>query len=269
MTGHTIRLVAADGCDDPTERIAEEVDAETTAVSVSYIAPGSGFRHDLRALADVAHAHGALLIVDAAQATGVVSTDVVRDGVDALVTTAMKWLLGPPGVGLAYLSPMLLVDAALLHVGYMGVDLPDDENWPMTDLPPMAHSGRRLELGVPALPLLAGTRAGIELLLGVGIDTIESKVAELVGYCISGLLERNIVVRTPTRLDRRGGVIAIEYAGAELLAQYLRIAGVDIGGYPYGVARIDPHAFNCLEDIDRLLTTLDEFRQKHGHEERL
>src|SRR6478735_1240085 len=48
------------------------IDDETTAVCITHVAPFTGRRHDLRALADVCHAHGALLMVDAAQTTGVV-----------------------------------------------------------------------------------------------------------------------------------------------------------------------------------------------------
>src|SRR5262249_24074944 len=47
--------------------IARVVDEHTLAISVSHVSPKSGFRHDLSALADLAHAHHAFLIVDAAQ----------------------------------------------------------------------------------------------------------------------------------------------------------------------------------------------------------
>lgn len=262
MTDHGLRCVSTQGCGDPTDALAQAIDADTVAVTVSHIAPESGYRHDLRVLADAAHAHGALLIVDAAQSTGVVPIDVQADGVDALVTTAMKWMLGPPGVGLGYLSPDLLKNANCQQIGYMGVALPDNEDWPVTELPPMSQTGSRLELGVPALGLLPAVRAGIELVLTVGIRRIEAEVAELVEYSIAGLCERDITVRTPTQPARRGGVIALEYAGADVLADYLRPLGVDIGGYPYGVARVDPHAFNCRDDIDRLFEGFDAFGRR-------
>ena len=129
-----------DGVDDAAAALAQRIDADTVAVCVTHVAPFTGRRHDLRAIADAAHAHGAMLLVDAAQSTGIVPIDVTRDGVDALVTTAMKWLLGPPGIGFLYLSPELLADAPTLDVGYLGLDAPLGE-WPPNAMP--AGDGRR------------------------------------------------------------------------------------------------------------------------------
>ena len=100
-----------------------------------------------------------MLLVDAAQSTGVVPIDVAAEGVDALVTTAMKWLLGPPGVGFLYLSPELLRDAPVLDVGYIGLDAPLGD-WPVRDMPGIVADGRRYELGLPNLPGMFAARAG-------------------------------------------------------------------------------------------------------------
>jgi selenocysteine lyase/cysteine desulfurase len=261
MTDHELRRVEASSSADPLDAVGSQVDDETVAVCVSHVSPESGFRHDLAPLAALAHQHGAVLVVDAAQTTGVVPIDVAAEGVDALVTTAMKWLLGPPGIGLAYVSRVLLDDAPVQQVGYMGVDLEMSEDWPMTEMPPLRNDGRRLELGLPALMGLGPARAGIELLEQVGIPVIEQRVAELVNTAIAGLLERGVRVRTPTDAARRAGVIAIEHDSAVELAAHLRANGVDIGGYPWGVARIDPHAFNDEDDIAALLDGYDTYRR--------
>jgi cysteine desulfurase/selenocysteine lyase len=260
MTEHELRHVPASTSTDPLDAIASQVDEGTVAVCVSHVAPESGFRHDLASLAAAAHRHGAVLVVDAAQTTGVVPIDVRSAGVDALVTTAMKWLLGPPGIGLAYVSRSLLADAPVAQVGYMGVALEMSEDWPMTELPPLRTDGRRLELGLPALIGLGAARAGIELLEEVGIAAVHDRVAQLAGAAIGGLLERGVRVRTPVDARRRAGVIAIEDDDAVGLAAHLRSRDVDIGGYPWGVARIDPHAFNDEADIAALLDAYDARR---------
>ena len=77
--------------------IARLVDRRTIAVTITHVDPNSGVRQDLRPIADIAHAHGAMLIVDVAQSAGVIPVDPVADGIDVAVGTAMKWLLGPPG----------------------------------------------------------------------------------------------------------------------------------------------------------------------------
>ena len=133
--------------------------------------PFTGRRHDLRAIADAAHARGARLVVDAAQSTGVVPIDVDRDGIDVLVTTAMKWLLGPPGIGFLHLRADLLAEAPVLDVGYLGLDAPLGD-WPPHTMPPIVADARRYELGLPNLPGVFAARAGIELLREVGIERV-------------------------------------------------------------------------------------------------
>ena len=68
----------------PPEALAERIDSDTVAVCITHVAPFTGRRHDLRAIAAAAHAHGAHVLVYAAQSTGIVPIDVARDGVDAL-----------------------------------------------------------------------------------------------------------------------------------------------------------------------------------------
>jgi selenocysteine lyase/cysteine desulfurase len=141
----------------------------------------------------------------------------------------------------------------------MGVDLPMSENWPMTTLPPLIDDARRFELGLPTLPGLGAGRAGIELLQSVGVDAVHRRVEHLASRCIEELTERGVRVRTPLDPARRGGVIAIEHPQAPPLAAHLRESEVDIGGYDWGVARIDPHAFNDEADIQALLAGIESF----------
>jgi cysteine desulfurase/selenocysteine lyase len=79
------------------EDFEKAVDDSTVAVAVSHVEYVNGFRNDLRALSQIAHSHGAVLIVDAIQSAGVIPIDVKRDGVDFLTAACYKWLLGPAG----------------------------------------------------------------------------------------------------------------------------------------------------------------------------
>ena len=249
-----VRFVATDGIDDAAGAIAARIDADTVAVCITHVAPFTGRRHDLRAIADAAHAHGAHLLVDAAQSTGIVPIDVAREGIDALVTTAMKWLLGPPGIGFLYLSPELLAGAPTLDVGYLGLDAPLGE-WPPDAMPPVVADARRYELGLPSLPGVFAARAGIELLLAVGIDRLHTHVEGLVSRCLDGLAERSAVVLTPPDPAQRAGVIAVRHADPQRVFDECRRRSVDIGAI--GTVRVDPHGFNTATEIDRFLDCYD------------
>jgi selenocysteine lyase/cysteine desulfurase len=251
-----VRYVPTDGVEDAAGALAERIDAGTVAVCVTHVAPFTGRRHDLRAIADAAHAHGATLVVDAAQSTGVVPIDVARDGVDVLVTTAMKWLLGPPGIGFLYLAPDILAQAPVLDVGYLGLDAPLGD-WPPHTMPPIVADARRYELGLPNLPGVFAAQTGIELLREVGIERVAGRVEELVGRCMDGLAERGADLVTPADPAQRAGVIAFRHDDAQGLYELCRSRGVDIGAI--GAVRVDPHAFNDEDDIDRFLACCDAF----------
>ena len=252
-----VRHVPTDGVADAAGALAERIDADTVAVCITHVAPFTGRRHDLRAIADAAHARGAKLVVDAAQSTGVVPIDVGRDGVDVLVTTAMKWLLGPPGIGFLHLRPDLLAEAPVLDVGYLGLDAPLGD-WPPHTMPPIVADARRYELGLPNLPGVFAARAGIELLREVGIERVFARVEELVRRCMDGLAERGAEFLTPADPAQRAGVIAFRHPDPHGLCDLCRARGVDIGAI--GAVRVDPHAFNDEDDIDRVLACYDAFR---------
>lgn len=255
--GRDVRYVPTDNLVDPTTAVAEAIDDETIAVCVTHVAPFSGRRHDLARLAPAAHAHGALLMVDAAQSVGALPINVQSQGIDLLVTTGMKWLLGPPGLGYLYLSREVLDAAPVLDVGYIGLDCPLGE-WPVGMLPPVSPSAIRYELGLPSLPALAAARAGIELLAAVGADVIEERIERLVSACVDGLIERGFNVVTPREHNARAGVIVFRYEFAEKLFEACRAEGVDIG-LAAGLVRVDPHGFNNDDDIARFLCCCSGF----------
>jgi selenocysteine lyase/cysteine desulfurase len=113
---------------------------------------------------------------------------------------------------------------------------------------------------MPAYGLTAATEAGVRLVQSVGVEAIHERVEDLAGRVIDGLRDRDIPVRTPRDPQWRAGVVAADVADAPALASWLRARGVDVGGYPWGLLRVDPHAFCQAEDIDRFLAGLDAYR---------
>lgn len=89
---------------------ADEVEAlvrkaPTRAVVCQHAGNLTGAIQPVVDLADVAHAHGALLLVDGAQAAGHLPVDLSRLGADAWASSGHKGFLGPQGVGVLYLAP--------------------------------------------------------------------------------------------------------------------------------------------------------------------
>jgi selenocysteine lyase/cysteine desulfurase len=253
--GYEMRLVKTDGVEDAAGALAERVDDDTVAICVTHVAPFTGRRHDLAAIGALAHEHGAAFMVDAAQSAGVVPIDVEREGVDVLVTTAMKWLMGPPGVGFLYLAPSVLAEAPVLDVGYLGLEVRLGD-WPLDAMPDVSRDARRYELGLPNLPGIFAAKAGIDLLLEVGVDKIFVRVEELTTRLLDGLGQQDAEVITPRDPTQRAGVVSLCHPRPEQLFEVCREGAVDIGligDVGVGDVRVDPHAFNDEGDIDRFL----------------
>jgi cysteine desulfurase / selenocysteine lyase len=245
--------------------MAEAVDEQTIAISVCHVSPFEGFRHDLPSLADLAHAHGAVLIVDGSQTAGAMDVDLHASGVDFFVTTAMKWLLGTSGVGYLYVSRDNLYRRPT-RAGYTSGGSYDIDQFDFVS------TAQRFELGLPNLMGLAYSKPGLEILSEIGIAAIEQQVRDLAGYCISRMKERGLNVITPEDPEYRHGVIAAYLPEACELWLALRRQGIDVfaadlqtshsARYGGDLFRVDPHFYNNYEDVDRFLEGVDDFFSK-------
>ena len=252
------------------EDLEAAVDESTVAVSLSHVSQETGFRHDLREAARLAHSRGAVLMVDAMQSVGAVRLRVREIGVDFLSCGAMKWLLGAPGVGFFFAAREHL-DGVPLRVGYRGArgeqEVPETGTvqtpWSSVGFRPESGA-RRCEVGMWGLPALAASIPGLELLLDLGMEQVESRVLDLAGYCIACALDRGLRLLTPQAAEQRGGIVAIalETAAADARA-HLRRRGVDVYATG-GILRVDPHIYNNRDDIDRFYSVLDGYERQAG-----
>lgn len=251
----TLRFVQSRDGIIPFEDIEAAVDDDTLAISVSHVTPGEGFKHDLGKLADLAHSHNAVLIVDGAQSAGAMDINLHQLGVDFYSTTGMKWLLGAGGVGYFYAARKHLdkfptragysSNAAGFNVHHFG----------------FKDSAERFHLGLSNTLGAVFSKPGLEQLLEVGTDVIEKHVIDLAGYCIQGMKERGMNVITPDDPEYRLGVIAAIMEDAERFWKFLHDRGVDT--YYHGASfRVDPHVFNNRDDVDRLFEGIEAYESR-------
>ena len=230
------------------------VDGDTLAVCISHVTPMEGFRQDVAALAEIAHAKGALLIVDGAQSAGAMDIDLHRTGIDFFATTAMKWLLGAAGVAFLYVARRHH-DRLPTRAAYASAHDFDIHNFRLRE------DARRFELGMLNLMGLAFTKPGLQILLETDMRMVEAHNLELSGRCIAGMKERGMDVTTSDDPRHRMGVVAAICDDAPELWRFLHERGVDT--YYHGnLFRVDPHVFNNAEDVDRFLDGLDAYSSR-------
>src|SRR5437764_14311580 len=103
--GRGVEVVVVESPDQvsvPVDAIARAIDERTALVATSHVYFTSGAIQDIRAVAQAAHARGALCLIDAYQSVGQVPCDVRAADVDFLTAGGLKWLLGGPGIVFLY-----------------------------------------------------------------------------------------------------------------------------------------------------------------------
>jgi selenocysteine lyase/cysteine desulfurase len=173
------------------EDFAKLVDKRTRIISVAWVSNTSGYRHDIKALADLAHAHGAYLYADAAQFIGTAPVDVHALGIDFFTTGAYKWIMASLGIAPFYVRRELLDRIGAPNVGWMvAKTLPDYHYQPY-------RNARKFEYSSPAYGQFYDVAAALAYLKSVGLDRIEAQSVGLAQQLRKGLADRGFRLFTP------------------------------------------------------------------------
>lgn len=85
-------------------RISDRITDKTKLISISHVFSSTGLRVPVAEISSLARSKGVLCVVDGAQAAGAIQVDVKKLGCHAYATSGHKWLMGPKGTGILYLS---------------------------------------------------------------------------------------------------------------------------------------------------------------------
>ncbi len=240
------------GLDD----LAAAADDRTAALSISFVQFVSGFRVDLTAVADIAHRHDALFVVDAIQGLGVMPLHVERMGIDFLSADSHKWMLGPEGVGLGYASARARDRIEQALEGWMGLARPFNFSDPDQ---PLRATAARYEEGAYNFAGIHGMVGSLELLLGLGVDAISRRILDLTDDLADRLIARGWTILSPRAHDgEKSGILSVTHDRLDFDRLDVRLlergAFVTVRG---GALRISPHAYNDEGDLAVLLEALD------------
>ncbi len=235
------------------EDFEKAVDDNTAAIAVSHVEYANGFRHDLKSLSDIAHEHGAYLIVDAIQSAGVIPIDVARDQIDMLTTACYKWLLSPPGAAYLYVKEELIQKFEPPFAGWASVK-PEVFNtvdfWDISKLQ-LSDTATRFEVGSPSIISYVGANEAIKLLLSFGINKIEKRILSLTKRFLESIRELKLELQTPENEKCRSGIVNFKIPNPQQVVERLSNKGIVVSARANGV-RISPHFYNTYEEILRL-----------------
>ena len=240
----------------PVERFAEALDERTALVCCTAVSFRSGHRHDVSAIAELAHAKGALVLADSYQAIGALEIDVRTLGADVVTGGTVKYLLGSAGLGFMWLRDSLRSELLPTQTGWFA----DEDIFEMSiaDYSPHA-TARRFDSGTPPVPSLYPGVAGMELIAEVGVPAIEAHVRSLNDRLLEGLDALGATVVTPRGDGEHGPLICVLSTDPNALVAALAAEHIVTSTRDSNL-RISLHLYNVEEDVERILAALSANR---------
>ena len=237
---------------DPAQWRAHLTD-RTALVLVTQVQSNTGLQVPVAAVCAAAREQGALSVVDAAQAVGVLPLDVGEVGADFLLGSCVKWLCGGPGAGFLWVAPALVQRCAPDAVGWFSHADPFEFDIHQFRYHPTAL---RFWGGTPSIAPYAIAAHSIETLLAIGIDRVRAHNLALGDRLRAGVPAACRV--SPAEPDARSGTVILDFAeGNARAAEALAAAGVAADRRSSGF-RLSPHIYNDEADVDAALAA---FRQ--------
>ncbi len=236
-----------DGMTIPPSAFAERIDDRTALVATTHLFYTTGYLQDVRAIADAAHAAGALCLIDGYQTCGCVPLDVAAMGCDAFVGGCLKWLSGGPGNAFLYVRPELIRQMRPQGTGWFATH--DPFSFTLQELV-FADDARRLETGTWAVPSHYAGLAGLELILEVGVENIQQRLRDLTGRILERCDGAGVRTFTPREPERRCGIVTLQCEHPEEAEARLHAGGVIVDSRP-GRVRLSPHWCVTDEELER------------------
>jgi cysteine desulfurase/selenocysteine lyase len=238
--------------------VAGQIDEQTRLVALASCHFVAGWRIELEAIGKILHDRKILFCVDAIQTLGAFPTG--GKNIDFLAADAHKWLLGPCGAGILFVSQAAQGKLQPLVHGWHNVRCPGFvAQEKMVYLP----DARRYEAGTANLAGLAGLSAAMELLLEVGVENIAQELLRKRKWLAPALQEKGFTVLQASAPEANAsGILSFHRPGNDMAALHRKLMSarihaslrVDRAGQQY--VRVSPHFYNTDAELHRLLEEL-------------
>ena len=246
--GVEIRIVPSSGGAVPVDAFADHIDGRTRLVSVAWVSNQNGYRHDLAALAQLAHAHDAYLYADAIQGIGMLDLDVKEVGIDFLTAGTYKWLLAGHGVAPLYVREELLDLVVPDRYGHLHVsEYLGEYRYRLYD------DARKYGYASMAFESVYQFSAALDYLLRIGVKDIERHTVGLAHRLHEGLAAQGHAIWTPS--GNQSAIVTFEHGqDVDTVQRSLEEARIKLSFKDGGAQlRASMALFNTAEEIDLLL----------------
>lgn len=255
-SGATMKVVPWPADGDWTSAVLDRLGPETGLVALPNVHWVDGGTLDLGPIADVAHAQGAAIFIDATQSIGVLPLDVARIDPDYVACSAYKWLLSPDQSGYLYIAPRRQHGEPVEHNHAARIG-----DGPMTLSPGYGRTfqpgGKKFDQGAAdSMIHLPMAVAAMEQIAAWGLEAIAEGIRPVVDRIAEEAAARGWGV--PPKAHRSPHFIGLTLPEppAPDLADRLAAENVYVS-LRSGKVRVAPYLFTRMEEVDALFAALD------------
>lgn len=237
----------------PLQKYEQVMDSNVALLAASHVFYASGAVQPVRQMADLAHSHGARIIVDGYHAVGVLPVNVKELDVDFYIGGTLKWLLGGPGLTFIYAREELIPELQPTISGWFssanqfGFD-PLHLDW--------AETADRLELGTPAVSTAYSGVAAMDMIIEAQPERIYERLQHLTNRVVERARRSGYGISSPEDPSERGGIVMLKVKEPQETVNELVAQGFTVDYRP-GLLRVSPHFYNTMADVDRFMDALD------------
>lgn len=244
------------------DAMAAAVNDKTRLVSISHVSTTNGFEHDLKAVCDLAHAHGAYVYADIIHGAGSTPLDLRAAGVDFAASSSYKWLMGDFGLGFLYVRREVQDKITKPWWGYHQVGgrfvthvFPfDPPGQTVADYGYAPGATGKFAMGTTSWTGVVQLEHSLNFIRQLGVPAIQAHRQPMADAIQTELRRRGYQPMTP--LDSRTALVAFALKDAraklgELLSRNDLRLTVSANRF-----RVSLAVFNDMNDVDRLLAVL-------------
>ena len=249
------------------------ITGRTKLVAVTHVSNVIGRANPIRQLADMAHKHGAVLVVDGAQSTPHIPVDVQALDADFLAFSGHK-VYGPMGIGVLYGKRALLEEMPPFLTGGEMIESVSREGAVFAELP------HKFEAGTVNAAGAAGLHAAIDYVQSVGFEAMHRQELALTQRTLAGMADMpHIHVIGSDKPEEHNGIVTFTVEGVHPhdVSEILACDGVDVRAGHHCAQPLLQHLglsatvrasfafYNTENEVDRLLQSLSTIRERMGY----
>ncbi|MFS0636992.1 cysteine desulfurase [Mesobacillus foraminis] len=246
------------------EDARQTITSNTKIVSIMQVSNVLGVINPIKEIAQIAHQHGAIMVVDGAQSAPHVKVDVQDLDCDFFAFSGHK-MCGPTGIGVLYGKKQLLENMEPIEFGGEMIDFVGLYESTWKELP------WKFEGGTPIIAGAIGLGAAIDFLQEIGLENIEAHEHKLAAYALEKMSAiEGMTIYGPMDSAKRAGVVTFNLSDVHPhdVATVLDAEGIAVRAGHHcaqplmkwlkvsATARASFYLYNTEDEIDKLVKGL-------------